>query len=146
MALVLENIESFEQTTKIRLSIDDLRIISMNRFSSLERSMNHVLTEFEYRYLLQHHLPLDHIEQELLKRPLTLEERIEQQELTLLPYQKLLPDEVPISSEGIVKSLEEQNITLSQAQLEQVNLKACFLYYTILCGNCIHVLSHHSCC
>ncbi|CAF4440723.1 unnamed protein product, partial [Rotaria magnacalcarata] len=64
----------------------------MNRFSSLEQSITRYLTESEYRYLLHHELPFDYIEQALLKRPLTIEERNEQEELTLQPYQDLVPD------------------------------------------------------
>jgi hypothetical protein len=116
-ALVLENIPKFEQLTNLHLTEDDLRIISMNRFASLEQSINRSLTESEYRHLLKTELPFDYIEQELLERPLTTEERIEQEELTLLPYQELLDDK----NEKIRENLEQQNIKLNRLQLEKVN-------------------------
>lgn len=80
-ALVLEDIPKFERMTKIHLTENDLRIISMNRFASLERSLTRQLTESEYRHLLQTDSPIYYIEEEILKRPLTQEERIEQEEL-----------------------------------------------------------------
>jgi len=80
-ALVLEDIPQFEQITNVHLTEDDLRIISMNRFASLEQSLTRQLTESEYRHLLQTNSPIDYIEQEILKRPLTKEERVEQDEL-----------------------------------------------------------------
>jgi hypothetical protein len=116
-ALVLENIPKFEQLTNLHLTEDDLRIISMNRFASLEQSINRSLTESEYRHLLKTELSFDYIEQELLERPLTTEERIEQEELTLLPYQELLDDK----NEKIRENLEQQNIKLNRLQLEKVN-------------------------
>jgi hypothetical protein len=88
-AFVSEDIERFEQLTNVRLTEDDLRIISMNRFESIERSMTRHLTESEYRHLLQTNLVFDYIEQELLKRPLTTEERIEQEELFVIKTSKV---------------------------------------------------------
>jgi hypothetical protein len=120
-ALVLEDIPKFEQITNLHLTEDDLRILSMNRFASLERSITRHLTESEYRHLLQTNLPFDYIEQELLQRPLTTEERIEQEELSLLPYQELFDDRTSISYGKITKDLEQKNIKLTRAQLEQVN-------------------------
>jgi hypothetical protein len=92
----------------------------MNRFASLERSLTHSLTESEYRYLLQTDSPFDYIEQELLKRLLTAEERIEHEELSLLPYQELVRDKTSIFYGKVAESLEKQNIKLTHAQLEQV--------------------------
>ena len=106
-ALILEDASKFEQLTNIHLTEDDLRIISMNRFASLERSMNRLLTESEYSHLLQTNPPFDYIEQELLKRSLSPEERIEQEELFA------------------IKNLEKQNIELTHAQLNQVNRISC---------------------
>jgi hypothetical protein len=108
-ALVLEDIPKFEQLTNIHLTEDDLRIISMNRFASLEQSMARHLTESEYRHLLEKILAFDYIEQELLKRPLTKEERIEQEELTLLPYEELFPNQT------------YRKVKLTHAQIDQVN-------------------------
>jgi hypothetical protein len=115
-ALVLEDIPKFEQLTNLHLTEDDLRIISMNRFALLERSMNRSLTESEYRHLLQTELPFDYIERELLKRPLTTEERIEQEELILLPYQELFDNKTSVSYGKIRLSLK-----LNRVQLEKVN-------------------------
>jgi len=120
-AFVLEDIQKFEQLTSIDLTIDDLRIISMNRFASLERSMTRYLTESEYRSLLETNLPLDYIEQELLKRPLTTDEQIEQEELTFLPYQEVLTNKISIPYGKITENLQQQNIKLTHTQLEQVN-------------------------
>ncbi|CAF4593065.1 unnamed protein product [Rotaria sp. Silwood2] len=119
-ALVLEDIRKFEQFTNIHLTENDLRIISMNRFSSLEQSINRQLTESEYRYLLQNHLSFDYIEQKLLQRPLTIEERIEQEELTLQPYQEYFTDKTSILSRKFIDNLEQQNIKLTHIQLEQI--------------------------
>jgi hypothetical protein len=120
-ALVVEDISKFEQLTNLHLTEDDLRIISMNRFASLERSITRPFTESEYRHVLQTNLPFEYIEQELLERSLTIEERLEQEELTSLPYQELVDDRISISSGKIIKSLEQQNIKPTRAQLEQVN-------------------------
>ncbi|CAF3690242.1 unnamed protein product [Rotaria sordida] len=120
-ALVLEDIQKFEQLTNIHLTTDDLRIISMNRFSSLEQSITRQLTESEYRYLLENHLSFDYIEQKVLKRPLTVEERIEQEELTLQPYQELFTDKTSILSRKFIDNLkQQQNIKLTHTQLEQI--------------------------
>ncbi|CAF3029187.1 unnamed protein product, partial [Rotaria sp. Silwood2] len=114
------DIRKFEQFTNIHLTENDLRIISMNRFSSLEQSINRQLTESEYRYLLQNHLSFDYIEQKLLQRPLTIEERIEQEELTLQPYQEYFTDKTSILSRKFIDNLEQQNIKLTHIQLEQI--------------------------
>jgi hypothetical protein len=116
-ALVLEDIPKFEQLTNLHLTEDDLRIISMNRFASLERSMNRSLTESEYRHLLKTELPFDYIEQELLKRPLTTEERIEQEEL--------IDDKTSISYGKIRENLKQKNIKLTRVQLEKVKKISC---------------------
>ncbi|CAF3800448.1 unnamed protein product, partial [Adineta steineri] len=115
-AFVLEDISKFEQLTNIHLTEDDLRIISMNRFASIERLIMRRLTEAEYRYLLQTNSPFDYIEKELLKRPLTTDEHTEQEELTILLYQ----DVCPVFNGKILDSLEQQNIKLTHIQLEQI--------------------------
>ncbi|CAF5005352.1 unnamed protein product, partial [Rotaria magnacalcarata] len=92
----------------------------MNRFSSLEQSITRYLTESEYRYLLHNELPFDYIEQALLKRPLTIEERNEQEELTLQPYQDLVPDKNSIASGKLKESLIQKNVQLTHAQLQQI--------------------------
>ncbi|CAM4915049.1 unnamed protein product [Rotaria socialis] len=119
-AFIFEDIHKFEQLTKIHLRDDDLRILSMNRFSSLEQSITRHLTESEYRYLLQNELPFDYIEQALLRRPLTIEERSEQEELTLQPYQDLVPDKNSIVSGKFKESLTQKNVQLTHAQLQQI--------------------------
>lgn len=105
-ALVVEDIPKFEQLTRLQLNDDDLRILSMNRFASLARSLARSMTDSEYRHLLQTDSPLDYIEQELLKRPLTEEERIEQEEL--------------IFDGKMAKVLAKEKTELSHDQLEQV--------------------------
>ncbi len=120
-ALVVEDISKFEQLTNLHLTEDDLRIISMNRFASLERSITRPFTESEYRHVLQTNLPFEYVEQELLKRSLTIEERLEQEELISLPYQELIDDRTFLFSGKIIESLEQQNIKPTRAQLEQVN-------------------------
>lgn len=117
-ALVLEDIPKFEQLTYLHLTEDDLRIISMNRFASLEQAITRPLNEFEYRHLLQTNLPFEYIQEKLLKRSLTSEERLEYEELALLPYQELVEDKTSMSYGEI---LEKQNIKLTHKQLEQVN-------------------------
>ncbi|CAF5060479.1 unnamed protein product, partial [Rotaria magnacalcarata] len=119
-AFIFEDIHKFEQLTNIHLRDDDLRILSMNRFSSLEQSITRYLTESEYRYLLHNELPFDYIEQALLKRPLTIEERNEQEELTLQPYQDLVPDKNSIASGKLKESLIQKNVQLTHAQLQQI--------------------------
>lgn len=120
-ALVLEDISKFEQFTNLHLTEDDLRIISMNRFSSFERILSRPLTELEYRHLLETSVPFDYIEQKLLQRPLTSEEHLEYEELSLLPYQELVEDKTMISYGKILENLEQQNIKLTHSQLEQVH-------------------------
>lgn len=113
-ALVLEDIPRFEQLTDLQLTEDDLRIISMDRFASLERLLARPMTDSEYRHLLQTDSPLDYIEQELLKRSLTTEEHIEQEDLAFAPYESF-------ASDGkVAKALVKQHIELTHAQLEQV--------------------------
>ncbi|CAF4805570.1 unnamed protein product [Rotaria sp. Silwood1] len=120
-ALIFEDISKFEKLTNLYLTEIDLRIISMNRFSSLEQSLNRQLTEFEYRYLLQNNLSYDYIEQKLLQRSLTIEERIEQEELTLQSYQQLFPNNnISILSQNFIDILEQENIKLTHKQLEQI--------------------------
>jgi hypothetical protein len=136
-ALVLEDIPKFEQLTGLQLTENDLRIITMNRFASLERSLTRPLTESEYRYLLQTDSPFDYIEQELLKRSLTTEERIEHEELTLLPYQELVHDKTSITYGKVAESLEKQNIKLTHAQLEQV--KALLMNLIIVLISLVHI-------
>ncbi|CAF4852119.1 unnamed protein product, partial [Rotaria magnacalcarata] len=63
--------------------------------------------------------PFDYIEQALLKRPLTIEERNEQEELTLQPYQDLVPDKNSIASGKLKESLIQKNVQLTHAQLQQ---------------------------
>ena len=120
-ALVLEDIPRFEKLTNIHLTEDDIRIISMNRFGSIERSLNRNLTESEYRYLLENYLPFNYVEEQLLKRSLTREERIEQEELTFLSYHELFPDNTSVDVRNLMNNLEQQNIKLTRLQLEQVN-------------------------
>jgi hypothetical protein len=136
-ALVLEDIPKFERLTGLQLTENDLRIITMNRFASLERSLTRPLTESEYRYLLQTDSPFDYIEQELLKRSLTTEERIEHEELTLLPYQELVHDKTSITYGKVAESLEKQNIKLTHAQLEQV--KALLMNLIIVLISLVHI-------
>lgn len=128
-ALVLEDIAKFERLTDLQLTEDDLRIISMNRFASLERSLTRRITEPEYRHLLQTDLPLTYIEQELLKRSLTTEERTEQEELTFLPYRELLPGEASASSDRVTKNPAKQSIELTHAQQEQVKSSFAILLF-----------------
>lgn len=113
-ALVLEDIPKFERLTNLQLTDDDLRIISMNRFASLERSLARPMTDSEYRHLLQTDSPLDYIEEELLKRPLTTDERMEQEELTFALYQ------TPTSDGKMAKILAKENLELTHTQLEHV--------------------------
>ncbi|CAF4987682.1 unnamed protein product, partial [Rotaria socialis] len=81
----------------------------------LEQSITRHLTESEYRYLLQNELPFDYIEQALLRRPLTIEECSEQEELTLQPYQDLVPDKNSIVSGKFKESLTQKNVQLTHA-------------------------------
>ena len=120
-ALVVEDISKFEDLTHIQLTADDLRIISMNRFASLERSLDRSLTGEEYRQLLQTRAPHLVIERDLLRRPLTLEERIELEELTMSPSRDLL-------------STDRQRIQPTRTQLDDVSVitVACSLGYVLI--------------
>ena len=89
----------------------------MNRFASLERSLGRQLTGEEYRQLLQTSQPEVAIERDLLQRPLTLDERIEHEELALSPYRDLLLTNATISDETVAGYLESQNIKPTRTQL-----------------------------
>ena len=94
-ALILEEIPKFEDLTNLILTETDLRIVSMERFASIERRMDRSLLTSEYRHLLQTELPIDYIERELLRRPLTIDERHEQEEFASLRHEYLAPDPSP---------------------------------------------------
>lgn len=91
-ALVLEDIPEFEHLTNLSLTETDLRILSMERFASIERRMDRSLLTSEYRHLLQTDLPIDYIERDLLRRPLTIDERHEQEEFASLRHEDLAAD------------------------------------------------------
>ena len=74
-ALIREDVQKFEQMTNLSLTETDLRILSMERFASIERRMSRSLLPSEYRHLLQTNLPVDYIERELLQRPLHTDEQ-----------------------------------------------------------------------
>ena len=136
-ALVLEDTNKFEQLTHIQLTDDDLRITSMNRFASLERSLGRQLTGEEYRQLLQTSQPHLAMERELLQRPLTLEERIEHEELALSPYRDLLLTTGSIADKSIADHLESQNIKPTRTQLDDVGDTAALMLnrFTMLHAN-----------
>ncbi|UJR22823.1 hypothetical protein I4U23_025853 [Adineta vaga] len=115
-AIVFENVAQFEQLTNLHLTEDDLHVISMNRFTSLERVMNRHLTESEYRRLLLTNTSFEYIEKELLGRSMTIDERTEQEELAFLPYQEVFS----ITLGNVWESLQQQNITPNYAQLEEI--------------------------
>ena len=119
-ALFLEDINKFERLTRIQLTDDDLRIICMNRFASLERSLGRQLTGRECRQLLQTSLPHVAIERDLLQRPLTLEDRIKHKELALSPYRDFLLTTASIADDSVAGYLERQNIKPTKTQLDDV--------------------------
>jgi hypothetical protein len=81
-ALVREDIEQFELLTGMHLTRTDLRILSMDRYTSLERTIGRPLSTVEYRQLLRQvtSQSLDFIEREILCRSLTIDERCEYDE------------------------------------------------------------------
>ncbi|CAF0888177.1 unnamed protein product [Adineta ricciae] len=115
-AIVFENIPQFEQLTNLQLTVNDFRVIFMNRFASLERVMARPLTELEYRQLFQANSCIEYFEKELFHRSLTNDEYTEQEDLMFLPYRGILS----ISSKNVWESLKQQNINPSYEQLEEV--------------------------
>ena len=79
-ALVSEKIDEFEKSTSLNLTVTDLRILSMERFAPIERILDRKLNLSDYPRLLQLNTSVDYIEEELLKRPLSNEERDQYQQ------------------------------------------------------------------
>ena len=125
-AIVFENIPQFEQLTNLQLTVNDFRVIFMNRFASLERVMARTLTELEYRQLFQANSCIEYFEKELIQRSLTNDECTEQEDLMFLPYHDILS----VSATNVWESLKQQNIKLSYERLEEVEQQSISLNKT----------------
>ncbi|CAF0929272.1 unnamed protein product, partial [Didymodactylos carnosus] len=127
LSVVCEDIEQVEMLTKLKLNINDLRIITMDRFHNvIEHALStYQLNESEIRTFLNVVDKEHYIEQHLLKRNLSLDEKIELEELSVLPYYQLFEEHFyqvkrDILQGKVIQTLDNFKIIPTHEQLQKV--------------------------